>query len=203
MKSPESVNSQLVSSVMLDTTKLPRSFSVPFGDQAYDFVVTGASDEKSLVLNVARETGGQRLQFGNGLTIDRHAGHFHFADVVQEDLNGQRPLAMTLNAIPARLLSVVWRMLGGLFRAAPGTFFVSGGEVALGWNLAMLATLIAIIAFALTVGLYVVAPLLAISAICFVLELAYFRPREEERAKAFMEGIAGNVRDLVEETVAH
>lgn len=188
---------------MLDTSKLPRSFSVPFGETTYDFVVTGASDDKSLVLNVARETGGQRLQFGNGLSIDRHAGHFHFADVVQQDLDGLRPIAMRLNAIPAKLLSVTWRMIGGLVGAAPGTFFVSGGGFALGWNLAMLAILIAIIAFALTVGLYVVAPLLAISVICFVLELSHFRPKEEQRAKAFMEGIAGNVRDLVEDTVAH
>lgn len=188
---------------MLDTSKLPRSFSVPFGETSFDFVVTGASDDKALALNVARDTGGQRLQFGNGLTIDRHAGHFHFADVVQADLNGLTPTAMKLNAIPAKLLSVVWRMIGGLFGAAPGTFFISGGGFALGWNLVMLAILIAIIAFALTVGIYVVAPLLAISVICFLLELTYFRPREEQRAKAFMEGIAGNVRDLVEETVAH
>lgn len=188
---------------MLDTSKLPRAFSVPYGDTSYDFVVTGASDERSLVLNVARDTGGQRLQFGNGLTIDRHAGHFHFADVVQEDLNGLRPTAMKLNAIPAKLLSVTWRMIGGLVGAAPGTFFVSGGGFALGWNLVMLAILIAIIAFALTVGIYVVAPLLAISVICFIVEMAYFRPSEDQRAKAFMEGVAGNVVDLVESTVAH
>ena len=188
---------------MLDTSKLPRSFSVPFGETTYDFVVTGASDEKSLVLNVARETGGQRLQFGSGLNIDRHAGHFHFADVVQEDLNGLRPTAMKLNAIPAKLLSVAWRMVGGIMGRTPGTFFVGGGSFALGWNLMMLTIMIAMIAFALTVGIYVVAPLLAISVICFILELAYFRPNEEQRAKAFMEGIADNVRDLVEATVVH
>ena len=188
---------------MLDTSKLPRSFTVPFGETNYDFVVTGASDEKSLALNVARDTGGQRLQFGNGLTIDRHAGHFHFADVVQEDLNGLRPAAMKLNAIPAKLLSVALRMVGGLSKAAPGTFFLGGGEVGFAWNLVMLAILIGLLAVMLTVGLYVILPLLAISVICFILEMAYFRPNEEQKAKAFMEGIAGNVRDLVEPTVSY
>ena len=188
---------------MLDTSKLPRAFSVPFGEMNYDFVVTGASDEKFLVLNIARETGGQRLQFGNGLTIDRHAGHFHFADMVQEDLNGLRPTAMKLNAIPAKLLSVAFRMVGGLSKAAPGTFFLGGGEVGLAWNLMMLAILIGILAVMVTVGLYVILPLLAISVICFILEMAYFRPTEEQKAKAFMDGIAENVRDLVEATVAH
>ena len=167
---------------MLDTSKLPRSFTAAFGETSYDFVVTGASDEKSLVLNVARQDGEQRLQFGNGLTIDRHAGHFHFADVLQDDLHGLRPTAMKLAAIPAKLLSVVWRMVGGVVGAAPGTFFIGGGSFALGWNLGMLAILIAIIAFALTVGLYVIAPLLAISAICFVLDKAHFQPNENARA---------------------
>lgn len=188
---------------MLDKSKLPRSFSVPFGEISYDFVVTGASDEASLVLNVARETGGQRLQFGNGLTIDRHAGHFHFADVVQEDLHGLRPFAMKLNAIPAKLLGAAWRVVGGILGAGPRTFFIGGGEAGLVWNLVMLGILIALIAFAATIGIYVVAPLLVISVICFVLELAYFKPSEEQRAKAFMEGVAGNVRDLVEQTVSH
>ena len=188
---------------MLDTSKLPRSFTVPFGETNYDFVVTGASDDKFLVLNVARDTGGQRLQFGNGLTIDRHAGHFNFADGVQEDLNGLRPTAMKLNAIPAKLLSVVGRMLGGLSKAAPGTFFLGGGEVGLAWNLIMLAILIGLLAIMFTVGLYVILPLLAISVICFIVEVAYFRPNEDQKAKAFMEGIAGNVRDLVETSVSY
>lgn len=188
---------------MLDRTKLPRSFSVPYNEAAFDFVVTNASDEGKLVLNAARADGDFRIQFGNGLTIDRHAGKFDFSGELMADLHALRPMAMKLNAIPAKLLSVAWRMVGGLSKAAPGTFFIGGGEVGFAWNLIMLAILIGLLAIMFTVGLYVILPLLAISLICFIVELAYFRPNEEQKAKAFMEGIAGNVRDLVEETVAH
>ncbi len=188
---------------MLDRTKLPRTFSVPYGDASFDFVVTNASDEASLILNAGRDTGGNHLKFPNALAIDRHAGTFNFSEDIQSDLHALRPLAMKLNAIPAKLLSVAWRMVGGILGAGPKTFFVGGGSFALGWNLTMLVVLIALIAFAATIGIYIVAPLLVIAVTCFVLELAYFQPAEEQRAKAFMDAVAGNVRDLVEETVAY
>lgn len=188
---------------MLDRTKLPRSFSVPYAETSFDFVITNASDESSLVLNVSGASGQNRLQFPNGLKIDRHAGTFNFADNLQEHLSGLRPAIMKANAIPAKLLSVAWRAIGGILGAAPGRFFLGGGAFALGWNLTMLAIMIALIAFAATIGIYVVAPLLAIAVICFILEVAYFQPNETQRIKSFMDAIGGNVRDLVEDTVTY
>lgn len=190
-------------SAMLDPTKLPRNFAVSYGDTKFDFVVTNASTESSLVLNAGRDNGSQHLKYPNALTIDRHAGTFSFSEDIQRDLYALRPLAMKLNALPAKLLSIVWRMTLGLLGSGPKTVLVGGGEFGFAWNLMMLAILIAIIAFAATIGVYVVAPLLVIALICFVLELAYFQPNEARRAKGLMDEIADNVRDLVEETVAY
>lgn len=188
---------------MLDRSKLPRTFTVPYGDVNYEFVVTNASDESNLVANVARDENGKRLQFGNGLAIDRHAGHFHFTEDLQADFHSLRPLAMKLNAIPAKLLSVAWRLVGGILGSGPRTFFIGGGDAGLIWNVTMLMILCVVIALAATIGIYVVAPLLALAVICFILQQTYFQPNQMQQGKAFAETIANQVRDLVEETVSY
>lgn len=47
---------------MLDRSKLPRTFTVPYQGTSFDFGVTNASDDASLVLNVGRD--------GNGTTCN-------------------------------------------------------------------------------------------------------------------------------------
>jgi hypothetical protein len=189
---------------MLDRQKIPRTFSVAYGESRFDFVVTNASDEASLVLNAGSGTTPEKgKKFPNALKIDRHAGTFNFSDAFQAEIYSLRPFAMKLNAIPAKLLSVVWRFVAGMLGAGPRTVLLGNSVFAMVWNLTMLVVIIAILAFAATVGIYVVVPLLVLAIVCFVLEMAYFQPGEDRRARAFMDEIAENVRDLVEETVAY
>lgn len=188
---------------MLDRTKLPRSFSIPYQQVDFDFVATNASDEASLVLNVGRNRNGTRQHYANGLTIDRHAGQFHFSDEMDADLHALRPLAMKLNAIPAMLLGFAWRFVWRLVGGARGPIAIGGGDAGLAWNLGILVGVVFILAIAGTIGLYVVLPLLALAAISFVLDLAYFTPAHTQGVKSFMEAIADQVRDLVEETVSY
>lgn len=187
---------------MLDRTKLPRSFSVAYQDAAFDFVVTNASDDSALVLNAGRDGNNRRLHYANCLTVDRHAGQFHFSDEISADLHALRPLAMKLNAIPAKLLGFAWRMVGGLLGSGPNKVLVGGGDFAMGWNIGVLIIMIGLLALAATIGLYVVLPLLVIASVSFVLDLVYFQPEMERRSKAFMEAIAEQTRDLVEDTVS-
>lgn len=188
---------------MLDRSKLPRTFTVPYQGTSFDFVVTNASDDASLVLNAGRDGNGNRLQYGNGLKIDRHAGHFHFSEALESDLHSLRPFAMKLNAIPAKVLGATFRFVGRLLGAGSGPVAVGGGDFAMGWNIGMLVGMVIILGIALLIGAYVILPLAVVAVICFVLDLAYFKPAQEREAKAFMGSIADQVRDLVEETVSY
>lgn len=188
---------------MLDRSKLPRTFTVPYRETAFDFVVTNASDDSRLVLNAGRDGNGNRLQYGNGLTIDRHAGHFHFSEALDGDLHSLRPLAMKLNAIPAKVLGVTFRFVGRLLGAGRGPIAIGGGDIAMGWNIGMLFGMLILLAIAALIGTYVILPLAIVAVICFVLDLAHFKPEHEREAKAFMESIADQVRDLVEPTVSY
>lgn len=188
---------------MLDRTQLPRSFSVRFRDTSYDFVVTNASDENKLVVNAARQAGDHRFMFGEGLHIDRHAGFFTFDDALQGDLHRHRPLSMKMTAIPAKVLGVVWRMTGGLLGLAPGRVALGTSSVAFGWNIVMLAIMIGILFVVINIGVYVILPLLAVAALCFLLDRFLLHPGWEEETTLFTKNIANNVRDLVEPTVEH
>jgi len=154
---------------MLDRTKLPRSFSVPYQGRTFDFTATNASDEAWLVLNVGRDAGDKRVYYANDLRIDRHAGQFHFSDDLGADIYALRSFAMKLNAAPAKLLSFACRFVGGLFGIGPKTVIIGGGDFGMGWNIGVLFFMVAILAVAATIGLYVVLPLLVLAAICFVL----------------------------------
>ncbi|MDZ4086877.1 MAG: hypothetical protein U1E69_08740 [Tabrizicola sp.] len=188
---------------MLDRSKLPRTFTAAYQGTSFDFVVTNASDDASLVLNAGRDGNGKRLQYGNGLKIDRHAGHFHFSEALDSDLHSLRPFAMKLNAIPAKVLGAAFRFVGRLLGAGSGPVAVGGGDFAMGWNIGMLVGMVIILGIALLIGAYVILPLALVAGLCLVLDLAYFKPAQEREAKAFMESIADQVRDLVEETVSY
>lgn len=189
---------------MLDKEKLPRTFSVAYGANRFDFVVTNASDEASLVLNSGREVGPEKVKrFPNSLRIDRHAGTFSFSDDLQAEIHSLRPIAMKLNAIPAKLLGFTWRLVMAVLGAGPRTVLLGDSIFAMVWNLAILVIIAAILAFVATISLYVVVPLLILVVLCFALERLYFQPQEDKRADLFMETIADNVRDLVEETVSY
>ena len=188
---------------MLDTTKLPRSFSVSYMDTPYDFVVTNGSTESTLLLNVARASNQTRASVPNGLKIDRHSGAFEYSAELNADIDSLRPMAMRLNAIPAKLLGYAWRFVQGLLGMGPRSVIIGGGDIGLGWNLGALFVLIFILALALTIGLYVVLPLIVLAVVSFVLDLSYFKPNLEAQAKAFMSGTADQVRDLVEDTVVY
>lgn len=188
---------------MLDKTKLPHTFSVPFQGKPFDFVVTNASDDNQLVLNVASDTGSRRDQYGAALRIDRHAGNFDFSPELNESLYALRPVAMKINAIPAKVLSVVCRMTMRLLGSAPGTFALGTSEVAFAWNLVMLAIILGILFVALTMGMYVILPLLVLATLCFALDVLHFQKQYLADTKRFMETIANQVRDLVEKTVSY
>lgn len=135
--------------------------------------------------------------------VDRHSGEFEFIEELQNDIWSQRSIPMKVNAIPAKILSIVWRSTMGLLGVGNQRIAFGSSDFAIGWNLGVLAIMVTVLFFAIVIGMYVILPLLVIAIICFLLEIFVFQKSYDASINTFMEEIADNIRDMVEVTVEY
>ncbi|WP_457650690.1 hypothetical protein [Profundibacter sp.] len=179
----------------------PRTFSATLANTEYDFTVTNASNNDYIIMNVARQKGSKRKQFGRGLTVDRHSGEFEFTEDLQNDIWSRRSIPMKINEIPAKILSVAWRSTMGILGMGNQRIAFGSSDFAIGWNLGVLFIIVLVLSLTAVIGIYVIIPLLGIAIVCFLLEILFYKRTFDTSVKEFMEEIAENIRDMVEVTV--